>query len=164
MARNARAGTLSLIAFGVLALSGTQARAITSTAAFAISVTVQSSCQVSTSALSFGTYTGALGLASATLTLTCTDSTSYNVGLSAGSTTGAAVGKRQMASGTGRLAYALFSDSGRSVNWGETVGTDTVAGRGCGLAQALTLYGRVAAGQLVQPGIYSDTIIATVTY
>ena len=164
MARNFLAASISLIAVAASALSGAQVRAATSTAAFAVSVTVQSSCQITATALGFASYNGALDVASSTLTLRCTGTTSYNVGLSAGSTPGAAVTSRQMANGTARLAYALYSDAGRTVNWGDTVGTDTVAGTGNGSAQTLTVYGRIAAGLLVKPGAYSDTIIATVTY
>jgi spore coat protein U-like protein len=51
-----------------------------------------------------------------------------------------------------------------STNWGNTVGTDTVAGTGNGAAQALTVYGQIAAGLYVTPGSYTDTITATVTY
>jgi spore coat protein U-like protein len=58
----------------------------------------------------------------------------------------------------------MFSNSTRTANWGQTVGTDTVTGTGNGAAQALTVYGQVTAGQFVAPGAYSDTITATVTY
>jgi spore coat protein U-like protein len=62
------------------------------------------------------------------------------------------------------LSYALFSDAARTVNWGQTISTDTVAGTGNGSAQALTVYGDVAAAQFLAPGAYTDTITATVTY
>jgi spore coat protein U-like protein len=62
------------------------------------------------------------------------------------------------------LGYALFSDASRTVNWGQTIGTDTVTGTGNGTAQALNVYGQATAGQFVAPGAYSDTITATVTY
>jgi spore coat protein U-like protein len=62
------------------------------------------------------------------------------------------------------LNYAMFSNSTRTTNWGQTVGTDTVTGTGNGAAQALTVYGQVTAGQFVAPGAYTDTITATVTY
>jgi spore coat protein U-like protein len=62
------------------------------------------------------------------------------------------------------LGYALFSDASRTVNWGQTIGTDTVTGTGNGAAQAITVYGQATAGQFVAPGAYTDTITATVTY
>ena len=62
------------------------------------------------------------------------------------------------------LAYALYQDSAHTINWGNTVGTDTVSGTGNGSAQTLTVYGEVPAGQSVTPGAYTDTITATITY
>jgi spore coat protein U-like protein len=62
------------------------------------------------------------------------------------------------------LHYHLYSDSGHTVNWGNTVGTDTVSMTGSGVAQTLTVYGQVPAGQFVTPGSYSDTITVTLTY
>ena len=62
------------------------------------------------------------------------------------------------------LGYKLFRDSGRTLNWGNTVGTDTVSGTGNGIAQLLTVYGQVPAGQFPRPGNYADTITATITY
>jgi spore coat protein U-like protein len=62
------------------------------------------------------------------------------------------------------LGYKLFSNSGYTTNWGNTVGTDTVAGIGTGTAQSLSVYGQLPAGQFVRPGNYTDTVIATVTY
>jgi spore coat protein U-like protein len=62
------------------------------------------------------------------------------------------------------LSYSLFSNSVHTTNWGNTVGTDTVAGTGTGSVQSLTVYGQVPAGQFTKPGSYADTITATVTY
>jgi hypothetical protein len=50
------------------------------------------------------------------------------------------------------LGYVLTSDALHAVNWGGTISTDTVAGIGNGAAQAITVYGQVAAGQYVAPG------------
>jgi spore coat protein U-like protein len=62
------------------------------------------------------------------------------------------------------LSYALFQDAARTINWGVTIGTDTLTGSGNGNAQALIVYGRVATGQLIAPGAYTDTVTATITY
>ena len=60
--------------------------------------------------------------------------------------------------------YRLFSDAAYTVNWGNTVGVDTVAMVGNGLGQPNTAYGEIPAGQYFAPGIYTDTITVTVTY
>nr|WP_230463626.1 spore coat U domain-containing protein [Burkholderia ubonensis] len=129
-----------------------------------VTATVDATCQITTTPLAFGTYTGAQTDATSTVSVTCTNTTPYNVGLDAGLAPGATVTTRAMSITGASLPYSLFQDAGRTVNWGNTVGTDTVAGTGNGSTQALTVYGRLAAGQLVTPGAYTDTITATITY
>jgi spore coat protein U-like protein len=78
---------------------------------------------------------------------------------------GATVTNRKMTSpASATLKYAIFRNSTQTQNWGNTVGTDTVAGTGNGTAQPITAYGQMAAGQSGNPAVYSDTITATITY
>jgi spore coat protein U-like protein len=152
-------GLLGTLAFNLPAV------AATATATMAVTATVDSTCLISATPLAFGAYAGTQTDATSTLTVTCSNTTPYNVGLDAGLATGATVTSRAMTGpASATLAYALFQETTRTTNWGNTVGTDTVAGTGNGSAQGLTVYGRVAAGQFVTPGAYSDTITATVTY
>jgi spore coat protein U-like protein len=154
---------LSFLALGLA--SRPAVAATTATTTFAVTATVQATCLVSATAMAFGTYTGVLANSTSTVSVTCTNTTPYNVGLSAGLATGATVTARKMTGpAAALLGYALFSDAARSVNWGQTIGTDTVTGIGNGSAQALTVYGQTAAAQYVAPGAYADTITATVTY
>ena len=137
----------------------------TATQSFNVSVTVVSGCAVAATNLAFGAYTGPLINSTSTVTVTCTNTTPYNVGLNAGTATGATVTNRKMTGpGGALLRYSLSQDSGHSTNWGNTVGTDTEAGTGSGGAQGLTVYGQLPAGQVVTPGAYTDTITVTVTY
>lgn len=161
---------LNLLTTLILAIWGTTSLAATTTTTFGVSATVVDSCSVSASALGFGNV-DPVSLASTavdtttTVDVTCANGTTYDIGLDAGTATGATVTTRQMTSGANTLNYALYSDSGRTTNWGETVSTDTVAGTGDGTAQALTVYARIPSGQGVVPtGAYSDTITVTVTY
>jgi spore coat protein U-like protein len=130
-----------------------------------VTATVQPTCTISANPLSFGTYTGAVASAVTVVSVTCTSTTPYNVGLSAGNGTGATVTTRQMKGvSPAVLAYGLFTNTTHTTNWGNTVGTDTVAGTGTGAAQGLYVYGQIPAGQNVAPGSYSDVIVATLTY
>src|ERR1700733_3968526 len=138
------------VALGFLALGlATQpAIAATATPTCGVTATVQAPCLVSATPLAFGTYTGALATSTSAVSVTCTNTTPYNVGLSAGLATGATVTSRQMTGpASALLGYALFSDPARTVNWGQTIGTDTVTGTGNGGAQAITVYGQAAASQ-----------------
>jgi spore coat protein U-like protein len=157
----------SAAGIGVLALGlgSNSAFAATATTTFSVTANVVSTCAVSATTAAFGPYTGTTTDTTATVTVTCSNLTTYNVGLSAGLATGATVTTRAMTGPSATLLnYGLFQDSAHSVNWGDTVGTDTVAGTGNGLGQSLTVYGQVPAGQFVESGAYTDTITATVTY
>jgi spore coat protein U-like protein len=137
----------------------------TATTSFAITATIQATCTVSATPLAFGTYAGVLINSTSTISATCTNTTPYKVGLNAGTATGATVANRSMTGPSASLLhYHLYSDSGHTINWGNTVGTDTVSMTGSGVAQTLTVYGQVPAGQFVTPGSYSDTITVTLTY
>jgi spore coat protein U-like protein len=158
---------LSAAALGFLALglAPRPAMAATATTTFAVTATVQATCLVSATPMAFGTYTGAVANSTSAVSVTCSNTTPYNVGLSAGTATGATVTTRKMTGpGSALLSYSLFSNAGMTTNWGNTVGTDTVTGTGNGTAQSLNVYGQVAAGQYLAPGAYTDTITATVTY
>ncbi|MBC7610897.1 MAG: spore coat U domain-containing protein [Polaromonas sp.] len=146
------------------ALLPTAAMAATTNTTFTVSVAVPATCLISATALSFVAYTGVVDVATSSISMTCSNTTNYNVGLNAGLASGATVSTRRMSNGANVISYSLYSDPNRTLNWGQTVGTDTITGTGSGTTQVLTVYGRVPAGQFVTPGNYSDTIIATVTY
>lgn len=137
-----------------------------SSTSFLVTAMVQSTCSISATDLNFGVYTGSVVAAYSTITATCTNTTPYNIGLSAGNGPGATVTSRQMSEPGGALqAYSLFRDSSHRQNWGVTIGTDTLAQTGSGSAQSISVYGQVLAGQsLSTPGTYTDTIVATLTY
>jgi spore coat protein U-like protein len=162
------------VAAGQTAASGTYTDTITIrvtgllgtvTTTFTVTATVPATCTISASALSFGNYTGALINAASALTVNCTNLATFNIGLNAGTAVGATVTTRKMTGpASATLNYVLFRDSARTQNWGNTVGTDTLTSQGTGAAVMYGVYGQMAAGQFGTPAIYTDTIIATITY
>jgi spore coat protein U-like protein len=155
---------------GLAALLGLSnpAWAVTATGSFTVQITIQASCVfVSATTLTF-TAVGVIAAnddASTTLSVQCTNTTPYNIGLSAGLGTGATVASRKMTGTGGALVnYTLYSDTNRTTVWGQTVGTDTVSASGSGAAQSYTVYGRVPVQTTPAPGAYTDTITVTVTY
>ncbi len=156
-----------LAAVGVLVLSlgSTSVFAATVTTTFQVTANVQATCAISATTAAFGPYTGVVSDTTSILTVTCSNTTTYNIGLNAGLGTGATVTTRAMTGPSSALLnYGLFQDAAHSVNWGDTIGTDTVTGTGNGLAQTVTIFGQVSAGQFVEPGAYLDTITATITF
>ena len=154
---------IAAVAALTLGFATTAANATTATTTFAVTANVQANCTITAAPLAFGNYTGAVNNAASTITATCTNTTPYNVGLNAGTATGATVTNRSMVNGANLLNYKITSDAGHSTNWGNTIGTDTVTGTGSGAAQTLNVYGQIPAAQLVTPGAYRDTITATLT-
>jgi spore coat protein U-like protein len=161
--------TLSICGIGFLAALAISLPAFAATvpSTIGVSSTVHATCLNTASPMAFGIYTGLQTDTTATITVTCTNTTPYTISLNAGVgiSPAATVTTRKMTGTVGAfLNYALYRDAGRTLNWGQTVGTDTVAGTGNGGAQPITVYGREAAGQFVAPGAYTDTVTATVNY
>ena len=91
------------------------------------------------------------------------------VGLDAGTVTGSTVASRLMAgTATGNTTttvdFQLYQDAGRTTIWGNTQGTNTVAGTGTGAAQSITVYGQVPAQATPKPDTYQTTVTATVYF
>jgi spore coat protein U-like protein len=136
---------------------------------FDTTVTIIADCIIAANNLNFGSTQGVLATtvtANTTLSVTCTNTTPYTVGLSAGTGTGSTGTTRYM-SGTGAntstVAFDLFQTAG-ATQWGNTQGTDTKSGTGSGTAQTLTVYGQIGVQTTPQPDTYKSTITATVYF
>lgn len=160
--------SLKLIAGVALLGTGLVARAATETTSFNVTATVISACSVGATDLAFGNYDPLSVLNTdgiTTVSVTCSLLTPYNIGVSAGSHGSGVTGRKmKIGSGTDTLNYSLFRDVLRTLNWGVTVGTDTLSGLGTGLAVPSVVYGRIASGQNAPIGAYSDTVTVTLTY
>ncbi|MQA41374.1 Csu type fimbrial protein [Rugamonas aquatica] len=139
------------------------------TITFDAQVTIIADCTIAANNLDFGSSQGVLATAvtaNTTLSVTCTNTTPYNVGLSAGTGAGSS-GTTRYLSGTGgnssTIAFNLFQTAGATL-WGNTQGTDTKSGTGTGAAQSLTVYGQIPVQATPQPDAYKSTITATVYF
>ncbi len=163
---------VSAFALGAAGL-GVNSYAAVGTTSLGVTASIAVACSISTSTVAFGIYepvvanlTAALD-GTGTVNTICTNGAAIAIALDEGSFkiggSTAAVPLRQMASGADRLAYFLYSDSARSVVWGNTTETD-VNHAGIGTAETITVYGRVTGGQNKPAGVYNDTVIVTVTF
>ncbi len=159
--------SLRCLAFTLAAMLSAPAFGATTTSTFQSQITIAASCTIlSATTLDFGSQ----GVLTAnvdqtnTIQVQCTNSTPYNIGLDAGTGAGATVTSRKMTSGGVTVNYFLYSNAGRTTNWGNTVGTDTVSSAGTGASQSFTVYGRVPSQTTPAPATYTDTITVTVTY
>lgn len=141
--------------------------AATTTTTFAVSATVLTVCGVIATPLIFGNYNPSSSSdldAVNTATVTCTIGTSYNIGLDAGTGSGATVTTRKMTSSSNLLNYSLYQDAARTTIWGTTIGTNTISATAGLLPTVHNIYGRILKEQSVPSGLYSDTITVTITY
>jgi spore coat protein U-like protein len=135
-------------------------------APFTVTATDASNCSVSASTLNFGSV-GVLGSAvnaTSAVTVTCTNALPYTIALDGGLSGATNPTQRVMLQAAQQITYGLYRDSARAQPWGDSVGTNTAAGTGSGLAQTLTVYGRVPAQTTPAPGTYSDTVVVTISY
>jgi len=135
-------------------------------------------CTVSSTAAAFGTYaplpgSGSAVSTTATVTVVCNPGVisvniSYVIAFSIGGA--ASYATRSMGGASPRLRYQLYRDSGDTQIWGDgTAGTYTVAdGYTLGLilpiTRTYTAYGLIAANTPAAVGMYTDTIMITLTY
>ncbi|MGR9085688.1 MAG: Csu type fimbrial protein [Gammaproteobacteria bacterium] len=172
---NGRALTLavaSILAVGLGTFSGAS-RAGTETANLAVSATISANCTIDTTALDFGGYDPIVTHKAApldgtgTVTTVCTNGSAVAITLGQGvnADTGSSdpAPLRRLTDGTNFLSYDLYSDSGRSVVWGNDATVD-VERTGTGVADVLTVYGQIPQDQNVPAGTYTDTVVATVTF
>lgn len=139
---------------------------------FLVSATVQKNCTVSANNLTFNPVAAGAATTpgSTTLSVACTVSTPYTVGLAplnVTSTTGAGTMKGS-GGNTNTVQYQLYSNSGLSQVWGNTAIAGStgngVAGSGTGSAQSLTVYAKTTSSTDVTPDTYSDTVQVNVNY
>jgi spore coat protein U-like protein len=162
--------TLLTLAIAAASAASAPSWADTPTTTFNVQMTVTKACNFETGGtdVDFGSVQSTAGSATGagSLKVNCTKGTTYDIGLSAGGGTSATVTARKM-KGTGantdEVPYALYRESARTNNWGNTVSTDTVGGVGTGATQTINVYGSVS-GTNFTADAYSDIITATVTY
>jgi spore coat protein U-like protein len=131
--------------------------------ALAAAPTQAANCTLSVQEVVFGIYDtlSNQSLDSAgSISVSCDATASFTVALSPGH--GTMLG-RQMQSGADSMTYNLFTDSLRSVIWGDGTG-GTVLANGSGTSVTYAVYGRIPPAQKIPAGVYSDSISVTLTF
>src|ERR1700704_5230977 len=151
---------------GLACVGGPAGAAITQQT-FAVQLTIQAQCVIRSAAtLNFGTAGVLGGVGGATNTdqtsviaVQCTNTTPFDIGLDAGTTTGGSVTTRKLVGpASATVNYKLYSESTHTTNWGNTVGNDTVTDTGNGASVNYTVYGRIPPQTTPAPGAYTDTV------
>ncbi|MBZ2209527.1 Csu type fimbrial protein [Massilia soli] len=136
---------------------------------FDVTMRIVADCTIGTNGMDFGQSQGVLATtvnAQSSINVTCTNTTAYNIGLNAGTGSGSSGTTRYMSgtgANTGVVQFNLYQAAG-STPWGNTQGTNTMAGTGNGTQQTLTVYGEIPAQNTPAPDSYKSTITATVYF
>lgn len=133
---------------------------------FTVTATVMSSCSVTASALNFGSdgILSSIVDAASTVSVLCTNGTPYVVSLNGGNANASDPTQRKMSKGAEQITYGIYRNVARSQPWGSNSAVNTAGGTGSGLQQNIPAYGRVPAQATPSPGVYTDTIVVTVSY
>ena len=136
-------------------------------ASFSVRARNTSTCNLSATAMNFGTLAN-LTTAQATtnqIAITCTTGAVYSVALNNGMNGGTGPTNRILISSANqKLRYGIFKDAAHGQAWGATRGRNTLAGTGTGITQNLTAYGFLPAQGNPSVGTYSDTVVVTINY
>jgi spore coat protein U-like protein len=124
-------------------------------------------CTVEASPVAFGTYdvfANTPATSSGSITVRCTLGIAIAIALSPGGS--GTYAPRRMQGSTHTLAYNLHTDASGSTVWGDGTGGTSTAVQ---VLQALvpvvrTVHARVPARQDVPPGIYGDSVVATIAF
>jgi spore coat protein U-like protein len=150
---------------GVVAVQDAWGQSQSANATIAVTASVDPSCSVTASTLSFLTVPATTIVnANATVNVTCTTGATYEVGMDPGLHAVSSQRNLKITGGATLLPYNLYQDAGYSIPWGNNLEVDTQEGTGTGSAQPWTVYGQIPSQSTVTTGVYTDTVTVYVTY
>lgn len=157
-------GTVQYAFSGLIAPSCTSGGS--STFSFQARASIVNDCQINVGQLSFGTSNvlNAAVRANTSMSVVCTAGKAYQVSLNGGSY-GSGGARRMKNAATGEMVGYQLSSSLDGSAWGDGSGGALPLGStGTGVAQSITVYGRVSPQATPSPGDYKDSVTATLYF
>lgn len=161
-----RVGLAGCVAFAALAATGAQAATVDDS--FTVKIEIEKVCTVD-AATDGEIDLGAVDSnaedtdGSGTITVKCSKTLAYDVGLTPSNSSTVGAGDMDSATTADDVPYELFSGSSSGSVWGDIVGTNTVGGVGNGAEQDISVFAMVPDANFA-PGLYDDEVTVTVTY
>lgn len=133
---------------------------------FMVTAQVAGGCAVTATDVDFGTQTGLTANIdqASTVSVRCPIAVPYTIGLDGGTSAAADPTQRKMSNGIDTITYGIYRDAARTLPWGSTTGTNTVASSGTGSFQSFTAYLRLPPQPTPPADIYDDSVVVTITY
>lgn len=167
--------SVAALALAICALilnASEDAHATTSSTPLVVAAAVNVRCAIAVTPLSFGPYLAVANVdASTGIVVNCTPG-GRRARIALGQGAHPALGSDPLVNplrrmegptvGVDFLSYQLYSDAGRATVWTE----NPIVGPGAPQAypKTWTVYGRVPAGQVVNAGVYTDTVVVTLDF
>jgi spore coat protein U-like protein len=126
-------------------------------------------CTLSASGVQFGVFSGSEVAFVGTVTMDCTGSGTSNYTLKLSTGGSGTYSPRRMSYGANTLSYNLYTDAAHTQIWGDGTGGTTFASGTIKLSPppsvhiVTNVYGNLPAQTTPAQGMYSDTIVATLT-
>lgn len=112
-----------------------------------------------------GTFSANINNTTGSITTQCTKGASYTVGINNGQNYDNILRTRRLLGQGHYVQYAIYSDQGYLITWGNVGTPNALSLVGTGLNQTNTLYARIPKGQpSVPPGNYQDSLIVTLNF
>jgi len=132
----------------------------------------RAACTISTVGVAFGAYNSLAATpddGTGTVEAACHPSDQSPIVEFGSGQSGTALARR-MSGGTDMLDYNLYTDVNRTIVWGDGTSGSTAVTLTDGIVTSgtrrfsRTIYGRIPAGQQVGEGVYTDTLMVTITF
>jgi spore coat protein U-like protein len=112
-----------------------------------------------------GTFLININNTTGSVTTQCTKGASYTVGINNGQNYDSLLRTRRLLGQGHYVQYAIYSDQGYLIPWGNVGTPNALSLGGTGLSQTNTLYARIPKGQSsVPPGNYQDSLVVTLNF
>ncbi len=168
---------LAIFAIACMVVLGVPAHAAvytngSATAQMRVQLTILPGCTIAATPMTFnpvqGSATGPVASTSS-LTVVCTASTGYNIGLNAGTVASSTETNRLLAGAVSgnstTIPFGLYQDADYAMPWGNTQGANTLSDLGTGTTKVHTVYGQATlSATMPAPDVYSSTVTATVYF
>jgi spore coat protein U-like protein len=103
--------------------------------------------------------------ATGTITAQCTNGDAFKISLNGGASNQVNARTMVLSGGNATVGYQIYSDAQHTTLWGDgSSGTSAVFGTGSGNTASFTMYGVVPAQNTPQPGNYTDSVTATISF
>jgi len=155
----------SLLLAGALLLPAA-AIAATDTANLSVSIQIDAKCEIDAATLTFAPQTDLATqvTASASIPVTCSNTTFYEIGFGLGLNDQGSQRRMKNTASNNYINYQIYKDDQYLTILDEVGNPGAITGTGTGTSQTITIHGRIPVQSTPMVGLYQDTVLMTIDY